>query len=593
MINIILVALILSTSPSLIAGVAIDYTGYIVDSYCWNKPAIGSFPPHTAPPAGCIDLTKSPELHTMECIRDVTVCLNSMVMLSQDTTTNIYSKKYSFDAASTLSLQQLICDQKGTVKDSSKLLSSTSCNPGAPDLSISNGGHALSKIHVVGEATSAGVISNAIFNIDGTPSVMYPMTTSPAFKLDGQKNFPKCPTKSGGGGSGGGGDTNSFSSPDGHWTAKIMALTETSISWKVTHDCKDAGDTGWFGFGISKDGTMDSSSAGSEIYTCTSSSSSSASAGKALASQYWVTAKSMPTNGKELTASTCTWAMGKGTMTFTRDFKANNNKERTIEKIGATNFLWAYGTSKTIGYHGGNKGSISFDVSTGGSSGSTIPVPALVAIHAIAMLLGWGLLLPLGAMFARCCKKDIKDLSTKGPFWFVMHKRLQISGWLLQLIGFICIAIYKGEQQFVGNGQLHMWLGLVVVILGTLNPVVAMLRPHPTNDDGEKTTNRKIWEIIHKYLIGWNAVIFGLVNCIVATLMLHSTAYTFDPWLGTLAAVFLGALSGGSLIVFLLWHVRSCKAKTSLVNLKNVSFEKDRQQQQSITTIDNQNGGNN
>ena len=533
-----------------------------MDTFCWDKPAVGNFPAHTAPPAGCIDLTVSPQLHTMECIRDVPVCLNEMVMLDQDTTTNHYSKKYTFDAAATLSLQQLICDQQGDVTDSSKLLSSTSCNPGAPDKSIANGGHALAKIRVVGESSTSGVISNAVFNIDGQPSVVYPQTTSPPFKLGGSAGLPKCPTKSSGGGGGG---TSSFSSPDGRWTATVTALTDTTVSWKVTHDCEDKGETGWFAFGVSKDGTMHSSGDGSDIVVCSSTEADSTT----KASRYWVTSKSAPSNGVPLTDMSCAWAMGKGVLEFTRTLKAGNGKERTIESTGLTNYLWAYGTSNTVAYHGGNKGTVSYDVSTGGAGSSTIPVPTLVAFHAVLMLLSWGFMLPLGAMVARCCKKNIKMLST-GPFWFVVHRRLQITGWCLQLVGFICIAIYKGDQQFIGAGQTHMWVGLVVVILGTLNPIVAAIRPHPTDDNGVATTARKIWEFVHKYCIGWTAVAWGVCNCIVAVIMLHSTAYTFDSWLGILAAIFLGVLPGGCIIVLVVWQFNGCKTK--ILSFTNLSI---------------------
>jgi len=181
---------------------ALDFTGYVVDSYCWDKPATGSFPAHTAPPPGCIDvcllisskilfdiiyisflsftipnythltqqpsmhqpyvcpfffwspsyfslffgkyfrkkikrikrikrtqLTTSPFLHTVECIRDVSVCLAKMVMLEKDSITQKYAQKYTFDATATTSLQQLICANTQDVTDSSKLLAADSCNP--------------------------------------------------------------------------------------------------------------------------------------------------------------------------------------------------------------------------------------------------------------------------------------------------------------------------------------------------------------------------------------------------------------------------------------------------------------------------------
>ena len=74
-------------------------------------------------------LTTSPFLHTVECIRDVSLCLAKMVMLEKDSITQKYAQKYTFDATATTSLQQLICANTQDVTDSSKLLAADSCNP--------------------------------------------------------------------------------------------------------------------------------------------------------------------------------------------------------------------------------------------------------------------------------------------------------------------------------------------------------------------------------------------------------------------------------------------------------------------------------
>ena len=150
----------LDAATPCVTPVKTDFTGYVVDRLCWNKTTVTGnffyfffqlidsnqtskylsynnlsnfilfpspsnistttkkigasgtvFPAHTAPPAGCIDLTTSPEKHTMECIRDIGECLVEMFMLGQDASTKKYAKKYSFDAASTLALQQMICEE--------------------------------------------------------------------------------------------------------------------------------------------------------------------------------------------------------------------------------------------------------------------------------------------------------------------------------------------------------------------------------------------------------------------------------------------------------------------------------------------------
>ena len=87
------------------APAAVDATGYLVDAFCWNKKAIPakggapSFPAHSAPPAGCVDLAVDPQNHTMECLRDVSVCLAELYLLAQDPVSKRFFVKYTFDAA--------------------------------------------------------------------------------------------------------------------------------------------------------------------------------------------------------------------------------------------------------------------------------------------------------------------------------------------------------------------------------------------------------------------------------------------------------------------------------------------------------------
>jgi hypothetical protein len=81
-----------------------------------------------------------------------------------------------------------------------------------------------------------------------------------------------------------------------------------------------------------------------------------------------------------------------GTLIFTRSLKGEAYKQREIMKKGNTIFLWAYSDSKTtLAYHGGTKGSITFDIDSGGGGGEvSLPIPVLVALHAGFMLLSWG-----------------------------------------------------------------------------------------------------------------------------------------------------------------------------------------------------------
>ena len=155
--------------------------------------------------------------------------------------------------------------------------------------------------------------------------------------------------------------------------------------------------------------------------------------------------------------------------------------------------------------------------------------------------MSWGVLLPWGASIAACCKQSGVKIGSE-PCWFSLHKTLMPSGWLLQLAGFVCIVVYK-KGSFTGatpTGQAHVVIGLIVVILGTLNPFVARVRPHPVDQDGVRTFGRRLWELVHKYLIGWTAVVGGLVNCVVAAGMLLSGAYSYDKSVPVMVLTLLG-----------------------------------------------------
>ena len=70
-----------------------DFTGYIVDKFCWDKPN------HIAIDGS--DLANDPKRHTLHCLWEVPQCRNSgYFLLELDSPTKKYVKKYTLDAAS-------------------------------------------------------------------------------------------------------------------------------------------------------------------------------------------------------------------------------------------------------------------------------------------------------------------------------------------------------------------------------------------------------------------------------------------------------------------------------------------------------------
>jgi len=177
-----------------------------------------------------------------------------------------------------------------------------------------------------------------------------------------------------------------------------------------------------------------------------------------------------------------------------------------------------------------------------------VPSSLLVA-HVVCMVLSWGLLLPLGVLWAR----NLRQINVKfdgHPIWFAGHRILQSIGWLLQLMGFAFIYAHKQK----GGGVLavhftapHEILGLVVVVLGSSQPINAQLRHlpcvgHPSAEEG-RTNARIVWEFLHKGQ-GYIAVILGAINVIVGVVYAHAFGFSasFVTGAGVCAAILLGFL---------------------------------------------------
>eukprot|EP00339_Tiarina_fusa_P018010 CAMPEP_0117050724 /NCGR_PEP_ID=MMETSP0472-20121206/35021_1 /TAXON_ID=693140 ORGANISM="Tiarina fusus, Strain LIS" /NCGR_SAMPLE_ID=MMETSP0472 /ASSEMBLY_ACC=CAM_ASM_000603 /LENGTH=390 /DNA_ID=CAMNT_0004764613 /DNA_START=101 /DNA_END=1273 /DNA_ORIENTATION=+ len=134
--------------------------------------------------------------------------------------------------------------------------------------------------------------------------------------------------------------------------------------------------------------------------------------------------------------------------------------------------------------------------------------------HGSLMMIGWGLLLPSGAIIAKFLKHRPDGL------WFRIHVPLQIFGLLLTVIGWI-IAL-KNFDVFGDNGYnnyRHGIMGSTVMVAGLLQPLNAFLRPHPPSGGEEKSTLRLLWEIVHKSL-GWGAILLAVATISLGTTIL-------------------------------------------------------------------------
>ena len=173
----------------------------------------------------------------------------------------------------------------------------------------------------------------------------------------------------------------------------------------------------------------------------------------------------------------------------------------------------------------------------GGSSGLfQLSYATLVIIHGVLMVIGWGLLLPLGAIFARFSKHWENNI------WFTIHSRVQPFALVLVIIGFwIALQNFTALETRGSPGGLtypHAVCGIITMVLGMFQAVNGLLRPHISSDDTtEKTSTRKLWEIVHK-LAGYSALLLAVPTIILGTRLLvdgDKFLITYIVFLGLLA----------------------------------------------------------
>lgn len=325
----------------------------------------------------------------------------------------------------------------------------------------------------------------------------------------------------------------------------IEPVGEESISLEVTLDAK-----AWIGFGLSKASSVSMSGGGegSDIVTCAD----------GEVKRWNVIGYRMPDSNKPVPGASCTHANGKTTLKFHRTL-ASHSDETAVTPGIVQQIIFARGgdgetTLKKHAADATRRGGIGLDFATS----NVVEAPkrsgeAVLYLHFILMCMAWGAVLPLGAIMSRCFRES--------PNWFWWHRTLQTGGWAMQLMGFVMSVIYC--QMYSAHFQSpHTFIGLFVVIIGTLQPLNAFFRPHnPHSADESKTTARVVWEYVHKWG-GWVAIVFGVINTLSGVFVLQLKEYNNATTSVALAmACVCVAASAGALIYGCVG--KSLKSKTA------------------------------
>lgn len=159
-------------------------------------------------------------------------------------------------------------------------------------------------------------------------------------------------------------------------------------------------------------------------------------------------------------------------------------------------------------------------------------------LHGSLMLIAWGFLLPMGAVFARFFKHRPKGL------WYDVHKGCQIVGLIMAIIGwYIALTNFSALSDVGFVTYRHAVCGMTTMVLGILQPLNAILRPHPPEEGESKSQSRAIWEVIHKGS-GYVALALASATIILGTLSLpdpaDQTKFQVAYFVGCIGALVLG-----------------------------------------------------
>ncbi|KAK6265004.1 Cytochrome b561/ferric reductase transmembrane - like 9 [Theobroma cacao] len=121
-------------------------------------------------------------------------------------------------------------------------------------------------------------------------------------------------------------------------------------------------------------------------------------------------------------------------------------------------------------------------------------------VHGILNILGWGFLLPTGAIIAR----NFRKFPLKCNEWYNLYVLCQSSGYIVGTVGW-GIGLWLGNSSKQYTLKTHRILGIIIFTFATLQMSALWLQPKAEDEC------RKCWEIYH-HLLGYALIVLSIAN---------------------------------------------------------------------------------
>ncbi|XP_002962230.2 cytochrome b561 and DOMON domain-containing protein At5g35735 [Selaginella moellendorffii] len=202
----------------------------------------------------------------------------------------------------------------------------------------------------------------------------------------------------------------------------------------------------------------------------------------------------------------------------------------------------------------------SLDLATGAASSAGIPRLHLRNAHGILNALGWGILLPIGAMSARY----LRSFEWADPTWFYLHVACQTLGYILGVVGW-AIGLRLGSDSVGVRYNTHRNIGITMFVFGTLQVFAIVLRPNKTH------SYRTFWNAYH-HGIGYATIALAIANIFKGFDILDPAKGWKNAYIGIIIALGVVALILEAVTWAIYFQRRRSKSSSSPVkNARNSS----------------------
>ncbi|KAH6819748.1 Auxin-responsive family protein [Perilla frutescens var. hirtella] len=184
---------------------------------------------------------------------------------------------------------------------------------------------------------------------------------------------------------------------------------------------------------------------------------------------------------------------------------------------------------------------------TGRTSGAVDSRTKKKNIHGVMNAVSWGILLPIGAIFARY----LKVFPAADPTWFYLHALCQTSGYITGVAGW-ATGLQLGSQSAGIQYTAHRVIGIVIFCLATLQVSAMLLRPK------KEHKYRFYWNVYHHF-IGYSVIVLSVINIFKGFNILDPD----QKWMRAYIGVLIGLAALAATLEIYTWYVVVKRKKSS------------------------------